>query len=57
MATIKKVKNDLDLQSIISSHISAAEADTDINSQRAELMDRYMAEPYGDEVEDKSSGS
>lgn len=52
------MKMDLqELSSIVGKQIDAATGalNSEINHQRADLYERYMGEPYGDEVEDRSS--
>ncbi len=44
-----------ELQAIVARQIANSSSATDISAERAELFDRYMAEPYGDEVENRSS--
>ncbi len=44
-----------ELQAIVGRQIANSSSSTDISAERAELFDRYMAEPYGDEVENRST--
>lgn len=45
----------IELQSIVKQQIRAAEADKDTPAKRGRLLDRYLREPYGDEMVDRSS--
>ena len=49
--------DDSELRSLIAAEIrnSLGFVDTDINDQRADNIDRYLGEVYGDEIEGRSS--
>ncbi len=47
--------NTRELQAIVARQIQNSSSSTDISAERSDLFDRYMAQPYGDEVENRSS--
>jgi hypothetical protein len=50
----RRQMTELELKALVAQQIKTAETDDDTGDKRADLMDRYNGEPYGDEQENRS---